>query len=1058
MENTSTESVPRDGSSIPNNVLDDASVAAKVEDKTLPDAIPRDQGAVATNTASAAAQLQEVTDRALRFLSHASNETLGACLVGLSATTYFVLGRVGLVLIGVVGGIALHATWEASAYGQGGKDAAHQAESKKRKELGLEVTRRVFAWRDESKAGGGDADDSPTQIVKSATDKRLDFSSLQPRTAAALNTFTDAVIRDYVKWWYAPVLPGEESFPLACRQVLAAFLLSLSSHLSRKRPVDAFLDFVTNSSSIVIVFLNELSAALNASPHSSAPDAVATYLELKPDCSLAHIIHREHQEKKLNLVASDILQNYVDQKAYACAPVQVFLKQILSKLVLSMTIDTCSKPEWINGMIVSMLEDGEPAIMDAMDAGVDAGVGSPSNSDVKASPPQGVALDDKPALSPEEEEKNRRHKRQVSRAEEAMDDAMKEAQRLTQLIAEEEARKDRERQTALSSNEDISDGNTHGIATPSSSQSDLARSDELDPRRTSETPSITKPKSPQALESTTPAPATKQFTSFDQILPAHGPTALSEEPPRLQPKPVLTLFNAKISIFDDSTPNDKANIKFKPTVDYMIQIEPASSSFPGWMIARKYPDFETLHEVLRRISVITGTGFSETHPTLPLWRTNTKASLRDELERYLSDALHFQALAESEGMKRFLEKEQGLARSPGNNKGFGWPAPVAFDQMGKSMIDVLTKAPKEVAGGGQAIFGGVKNVFSGKRAPSISAIPAANRSSISVAPPAAFMEDSYMGNVVYDRKSQDSVRSVQTPISRSASLAKRAPSDRKSRPSLSSRSSAQGKLSGEISRSSSIAQLHSPIAFIDEKMDLPPLPTDIPDDYASPKHVTQQPEKIIEDMTYSAGSGDFVPQPLRRVASSTGKPPETPSRPTLEPEKTAGKTRAKPPITEQETQVAVELLFAVITELYTLSSAWNIRRTLLNAAKTFLLRPGNPQLEAIRILIQETVIDTNTSDAGIAAQILKVRENSLPTEEEMKKWPAPLNDKEKEDLRIKARRLLVERGMPQALTSVMGAAASGEALGKVFDCLQVESVARGLIFGLMLQGLRAIVQ
>jgi hypothetical protein len=163
-------------------------------------------------------------------------------------------------------------------------------------------------------------------------------------------------------------------------------------------------------------------------------------------------------------------------------------------------------------------------------------------------------------------------------------------------------------------------------------------------------------------------------------------------------------------------------------------------------------------------------------------------------------------------------------------------------------------------------------------------------------------------------------------------------------------------------------------------------------------------------------------------------------------------------MTEEETQMAVELFFAVILELYTLSSAWNIRRTLLNAAKTFLLRPGNPNLESIRLLLQNSVIDANTSDSGVAAHILKLRENTMPTEEELMQWPPPPNDEAKEKLRKKARKLLVERGMPQALMSVMGAAASGEALGRVFDCLQVEEVARGLMFALLLQALRAATQ
>jgi hypothetical protein len=164
------------------------------------------------------------------------------------------------------------------------------------------------------------------------------------------------------------------------------------------------------------------------------------------------------------------------------------------------------------------------------------------------------------------------------------------------------------------------------------------------------------------------------------------------------------------------------------------------------------------------------------------------------------------------------------------------------------------------------------------------------------------------------------------------------------------------------------------------------------------------------------------------------------------------------PLSEPETTVLIELFFAVINELYTLSSAWTLRRTLLNAAKSFLLRPGNPQLSSITSLLQTTVLDDNASDAGLAYHIRKIRENGLPTEEELKTWPKEMSEEEKEKLRIKAKKLLMERGMPQALTSVMGQAASGEALGKVFDCLQEPRVARGVMFGLVLQGLRAVTQ
>jgi hypothetical protein len=161
-------------------------------------------------------------------------------------------------------------------------------------------------------------------------------------------------------------------------------------------------------------------------------------------------------------------------------------------------------------------------------------------------------------------------------------------------------------------------------------------------------------------------------------------------------------------------------------------------------------------------------------------------------------------------------------------------------------------------------------------------------------------------------------------------------------------------------------------------------------------------------------------------------------------------------MSEPETRVAVELLFAIINELYTLSSAWNIRRTLLAAAKSFLLRPGNPSLLSIQSLIQSSVLDCNTSDSGIAAHLKKLRENTLPTDQERAAWPTEMTAEEKENLRIKARKLLIESGVPAALMGVMGQAATSEALGRLFDCLQIEEVARGLMFGVILQAVRTV--
>lgn len=821
---------------------------------------------------------------------------------------------------------------------------------------------------------------------------------------------------------------------------------------------------------------------------------------MKRGSTLANILDTDYQMKQFSVAAEDILQNYLEPKTYNCQPARIFLHQMLAKVVLEMIVASCSKPEWINGWIVYLLEDGEPELMNAIDAGVEGS--SPQLQNVKDS----VEKREK-ALDSEASAEARQHKRVVSKAQQAMDAAMQEAQRLSQMIAEEDARRLKEQQSAsnTSLNDDQSESTTQGIVTPTSSQSETLVDNDASALGISNLPSHAasdiSPPSPNKIAEEPPKQEVKRaFTSFDQLLPNNPPTALLANPPSVERPPPLTLYNSKMSIFDDAMPGEKGTIRNKPTVEYLIQIEPASHHHSGWMTARKYSDFETLHEVLRRIAPITGsTGFTEAHKELPAWKGHTKASLRGELERYLNDATQFKPLAESEGMKRFLEKEMGSGKSPG--AGSLWPGQ-AFETMGKGMIDVLTKAPKEVAGGGKALFGGVTSVLGSVATPLGGAKGAKkNRDSVlnnssgnlprsSTAPsptpqtrhgraestvselPTHIRTESTM-SFAAKRTSTESLRTSNSPII-DQQPQREAPMER--RPSYNP--DGDGKRSGRssiygASRSNSRAPSAresidlSPVMGGDQILNLPPMPSEIPDDYTtgSPSRTSLDPYHSRQPSRASTSSLPLSPEPVpplpRRpsaisLTSSNHLPPPPPTSPPKP--KTPPRPKSYAPLSEQETTVLIELFFAVTNELYTLSSAWSLRRTLLNAAKTFLLRPGNPQLTSIQALIQSTVLDENTSDAGLAYHIRKMRANALPTEDELKAWPPEMDSEAKERLRERARRLLVERGMPQALTSVMGAAASGEALGRVFDALQVERVARGVIFGLVLQALRGVTQ
>lgn len=759
------------------------------------------------------------------------------------------------------------------------------------------------------------------------------------------------------------------------------------------------------------------------------------YLEASPESNLANVLDVEQQSKKLQAISEDILQKFLEPTAYACDPVKIFLREVLAGLILEATVKRCSDAAWINGWIIYLLEDGEPELLSAIDVGV-SGTRSNSSKEVLSTSANGLTNYHERTS---DQTSKVEHRRTLSRAESAMEEAMQEAKRLSELIAAEEAMKKQHPDGSMPSE------NTTQI-TPTSSQSELDRFSD-DP------PPIPADGSVITMQSSEPG---SSFTSFDQIISRGRSSTLQSDSSGLRSSPIapMTLHNANVSIFDDG---EKASARAKPTAEFLLQIEPVSSHYPGWMIARKFADFETLHEVLRRISVVSGVpGFAQKHGTLPSWKSLNKSSLRSGLEGYLQDALSYDRLAESEGMKRFLEKDQGNARtSPSAHKGaFSFPSPAAFESMGKGVLDVLASAPKGAAGGGKAILGGVSGVLGGvgslgQRRQSQATSPYAPRIDETNSTPPA-------GTV---RKSQDSVRS-------SFSL----PGEARRPPPLPLRSSVHIQThEGSVTPLKQILpeaalgitlqngsptkpSIYHPTQEEKFQLHLPPPPSEIPDDYNTTETSAAANELPI------AHDGIVNPSPIAdpsptRPNTSPARPPESPGTPI-----TLLKREKPSPLDRKETQVAIELFFAVINELYTLSSAWNIRRTLLNAAKGFLLRPGNPKLEDIRLLLQKTMIEANTSDANLAAHLSKLRANTMPTEEELNTWPPPLTDGEKEKLRVKARKLLVERGMPQALTAVMGAAASGEALGRVFDALQIQVVARGFMFALLQQGVRAITQ
>lgn len=800
-------------------------------------------------------------------------------------------------------------------------------------------------------------------------------------------------------------------FPGSCRRTLTYFITTISSHLSRKRTEDTFLQFLTNSSSIIIVFLNELAAAFAADPSSTeASQVVDQYLKNSPDSSLANVLSEEQQRKKLNMVADDILSNFLDAKSYSCSPVRDFLREVFARLVLESTVTSLSRPEFINDWLIYLLQDGESEIMHAIDAGVEGA----RNQSVGVSK---VSEDSRNALleSTKEEVALQTARLPSSNKDKATEEALQEAKRLSALMASQNVQKlahDPATEPVQLQESSISTGKTDGSVNG-------VTSDPAEPTTAIEAPA------------SLPISPTAQTAGLAPSSPREEAAAAP-----------VTLHGASVLVDDDAARSEKGVIKSRPTWDYLLQIEPASTRATGWMVFRKYADFQSLHEMLSTVSRLNQIrSFSDQFPTLPAWKGKTRQALAQDLERYLREAMRHESLAETERMRRFVEKE-GVPTDTGTPKqGFSFPSQTAFENMGKDLLGALTNAPKGMAGGGRAVFDGVTGVFGGGHNRKLSST--SDRQSHHRKSPSKTDRDSSSNSGPSNATSR-----VNTPVLGSIL----GDSSASPRPSVEQDSAAQ--VSSPTTTSLGLGLSKEDIAQSPESSD-----KGSSDNLAASEQDTWASESRTLAPSENRKSVDHVEVPeTKRDSVATSPEPPVESEPVSGSQvaPSQGSRRQQMPITADETQIAVELIFAVINELYTLSSAWNIRRTLLNAAKTYILRPGSPTLETIRGLLQESMIEAHTSDDALGEYLKKLRENALPTEAELKAWPTPPSEEEKAQLRDTARRLFVQRGIPQALTSVMGAAASREALEKIFDSLQVETVARGFVFSLMLQGLRVL--
>jgi hypothetical protein len=141
---------------------------------------------------------EDVKGFVLNFLATSSGESLACVFAGLAIATYVVLGRLGLLMIGLALGVVLHASWEDTSDESSSK-AVDSRSPRRRKELALELATRLLDLPQRRPTEVGiEAEDSRQRTVEGDSAPDLDYSSFGPRTSVALRTLTDAAIRDYV--------------------------------------------------------------------------------------------------------------------------------------------------------------------------------------------------------------------------------------------------------------------------------------------------------------------------------------------------------------------------------------------------------------------------------------------------------------------------------------------------------------------------------------------------------------------------------------------------------------------------------------------------------------------------------------------------------------------------------------------------------------------------------------------------------------------------------------------------------------------------------------------
>ena len=508
-----------------------------------------------------------------------------------------------------------------------------------------------------------------------------------------------------------------------------------------------------------------------------------------------------------------------------------------------------------------------------------------------------------------------------------------------------------------------------------------------------------------------------------ELFPPTVNSPVYDSPPRLSSTslqydepPQETLQGAKITLMDLSTDAGTGKpVRQRSTLSYMITIEPPGGRVPGWVAIKQFTEFESLHDVLRRIANVGGI---RSFPTeLPEWKGKMHQPLADDLENYLKTALSVKQLADSEAMKRFFGKEI-TDQSLGKKK--AWPPLKGVGEGVRDAMASSAEGSQKLLAAAWATAGINKKRSStptGREKPK----PEITVKDVKDEVPTPEEDTAY----------HSSLFRSSTSVSRSGTMNSFGDDNGLERSSTSSSLNGYTFIGeGERSNSASTTSFNTPNR-LESRTPLETTELESPTPLGIPES-----DPMVEPPSISA--------PVAKSPSPA--PPPLPERPT----KPALSKQSAPELSPNDAQQILDIGFSILSELYALSPrTWMIRKSLLNLLKSLLISNGRTYIETIRTMIQEDLINKClTSDDWLASQVKAVTESMWPTAP----WP-PMDD---EAYRIHAKELFMTKMLPETMRGLMGGAATTQALEIVFEALQDQRVAKGILVALMCDVIRAL--